>query len=359
MIFQEPMSSLSPVHTVGDQIMRGAAPPSRHDARRQARARCIELLRQVEIPKPERAVDRYTFEFSGGMRQRVMIAMSLACNPSMLIADEPTTALDVTTQAEILDLIKRLQQQHGMAVMFITHDMGVVAEIADDVLVMYHGKVMEYGPVDRSSTRRRTTTREMLIGSVLKLEEKAEIRLKRPPLADETSRRVIEVRNLEMHLRLAQGSAEGRRRRVAEGAAGRDARHRRRVRLGQDHDGPLPAARLRPERRRDRLPPRRRQRRRPREGRQGDAEAVPPRDPHDLPGSGRLAQPAHDRGADHRRAAARQRHRQGQRARRPRRGPAASRSGWSPPGASAIRTPSPAASASASASPAPSRSTRA
>src|SRR5690606_18648967 len=118
-------------------------------SRRQARSRTIELLRQVEIPSPERAVDRYTFEYSGGMRQRAMIAMALACNPSLLIADEPTTALDVTTQAEILDLIKRLQEAHGMAVMFITHDMGVVAEIADEVLVMYNGRVMESGPVEQ------------------------------------------------------------------------------------------------------------------------------------------------------------------------------------------------------------------
>ena len=197
MIFQEPMSSLSPVHTVGDQIME-VLRLHLDMTKAQARARCIELLRQVEIPKPDTAVDRYTFEFSGGMRQRVMIAMSLACNPSMLIADEPTTALDVTTQAEILDLIKRLQQQHGMAVMFITHDMGVVAEVADDVLVMYHGKVMEYGPVDEIFHAPQNDYTRMLIGSVLKLEEKAEIRLKRPPL-DETKPPVIEVRNLEMH----------------------------------------------------------------------------------------------------------------------------------------------------------------
>ena len=197
MIFQEPMSSLSPVHTVGDQIMevlRLHLKMSKADAR----ARTIELLKQVEIPNPDRAIDRYTFEFSGGMRQRVMIAMSLACNPSLLIADEPTTALDVTTQAEILDLIKRLQQRHGMGVMFITHDMGVVAEIADDVLVMYHGKVMEEGPVDRIFHAPQDAYTKMLIGSVLKLERKADIRLKRAPI-DEKAPPVVEIKNLVMH----------------------------------------------------------------------------------------------------------------------------------------------------------------
>ena len=186
-----------PVHTVGDQIMevlRLHLKMSKADAR----ARTIELLKQVEIPNPDRAIDRYTFEFSGGMRQRVMIAMSLACNPSLLIADEPTTALDVTTQAEILDLIKRLQQRHGMGVMFITHDMGVVAEIADDVLVMYHGKVMEEGPVDRIFHAPQDAYTKMLIGSVLKLERKADIRLKRAPI-DEKAPPVVEIKNLVMH----------------------------------------------------------------------------------------------------------------------------------------------------------------
>jgi peptide/nickel transport system ATP-binding protein len=196
MIFQEPMSSLSPIHTVGDQIIEVLRLHLRL-GKAEARTRCIELLRQVEIPSPERAIDRYTFEFSGGMRQRVMIAMSLACNPALLIADEPTTALDVTTQAEILDLIKRLQSQHGMAVMFITHDMGVVAEIADEVLVMYHGKVMESGPVDQVFHAPRDDYTRMLIGSVLKLEQEAEIRRHRAPVTEATPP-VLEVRDLSM-----------------------------------------------------------------------------------------------------------------------------------------------------------------
>ncbi|MBL8701222.1 MAG: ABC transporter ATP-binding protein [Alphaproteobacteria bacterium] len=197
MIFQEPMSSLSPVHTVGEQIME-VLRLHRSMNGKAARARCVELMTQVEIPDPERAVDRYTFEFSGGMRQRVMIAMALACNPSLLIADEPTTALDVTTQAEVLDLVRRLQREHGMAVMFITHDMGVVAEMADEVLVMYRGKVMESGPVDRIFHAPQDDYTRMLIGSVTKLESKAEARAKRAPIA-ETAPAVIEVEDLRMH----------------------------------------------------------------------------------------------------------------------------------------------------------------
>jgi len=196
MIFQEPMSSLSPIHTVGNQIIE-VLRLHLGMSKAEARERCIELLRQVEIPRPEQAIDRYTFEFSGGMRQRVMIAMSLACDPLLLIADEPTTALDVTTQAEIIDLIRRLQKEKGMAVMFITHDMGVVAEIADDVLVMYHGKVMESGPVDQIFHAPQDDYTRMLIGSVLKLEQKAEIRLKRPPLP-ENLLPVLEVSGLSM-----------------------------------------------------------------------------------------------------------------------------------------------------------------
>ena len=197
MIFQEPMSSLSPVHTVGDQITE-VLRLHLNMSKKEARAEAINLLRQVEIPNPEKAIDRYAFQYSGGMRQRAMIAMALACNPQLLIADEPTTALDVTTQAEILDLISRLQKSHGMAVLFITHDMGVVAQIADDVLVMHRGVVKEYGPVEQIFHSPKDPYTKMLIGSVLKLEQKAEIRLARPPL-DTKVAPILEIKNLSMH----------------------------------------------------------------------------------------------------------------------------------------------------------------
>jgi len=196
MIFQEPMSSLSPVHRIGEQI--GEALRIHFGTpKAERRERVLDLLRQVEIPRPETAIDRYTFEFSGGMRQRVMIAMALACNPQILIADEPTTALDVTTQAEILDLIKRLQQSHGMSVLFITHDMGVVAEIADEVLVMYRGKVMEHGTVDEVFHAPKDDYTKRLIGSVVRLERKAEIRLKRAEIPADAAP-LLEVRNMSL-----------------------------------------------------------------------------------------------------------------------------------------------------------------
>ena len=147
MIFQEPMTSLSPVHTIGNQIME-ALTLHTETTRSGARARAVEALDRVGIPKPASRLDHYPFQLSGGMRQRAMIAMALACRPSLLIADEPTTALDVTTQANILDLVRELQEELGMSVLFITHDLGVVAEIADDVAVMYLGRVVESAPVD-------------------------------------------------------------------------------------------------------------------------------------------------------------------------------------------------------------------
>ncbi len=146
MIFQEPMTSLNPVFTVGAQIME-AIMLHQKVAKTQAREKAIELLREVGIPKPEQRVDSYPHQMSGGQKQRVMIAMALSCNPQLLIADEPTTALDVTIQAQILEILRKLRDNRGMAIIFITHDLGVIAEIADDVLVMFEGQEVEYGPV--------------------------------------------------------------------------------------------------------------------------------------------------------------------------------------------------------------------
>ncbi|MBI3555153.1 MAG: ABC transporter ATP-binding protein [Deltaproteobacteria bacterium] len=146
MIFQEPMTSLNPVFTVGDQIMEAIVLHQKVSSK-VALERAIEMLKLVGIPSPETRVHDYPHQLSGGMRQRVMIAMALSCNPSVLIADEPTTALDVTIQAQILDLMRKLRETLGMALILITHDLGVIAETADEVLVMYAGKVVEQGPV--------------------------------------------------------------------------------------------------------------------------------------------------------------------------------------------------------------------
>ena len=143
MIFQEPMTSLNPVYTVGDQIAE-AILLHKDVNKKQARQQSIEMLRKVGIPLPEQRVDEYPHQLSGGMRQRVMIAMALSCDPQLLIADEPTTALDVTIQAQILDLMNDLKDRLGMAIMMITHDLGVIAEVADRIAVMYAGKVVEY-----------------------------------------------------------------------------------------------------------------------------------------------------------------------------------------------------------------------
>jgi len=147
LVFQEPMTSFSPVHTIGAQLVE-AVLLHNDVSKKEARDRGIEALRSVGIPKPERRIDEYSFELSGGLRQRAMIAVALSCGPRLLIADEPTTALDVTTQAQILDLLRKLQRERGMAIMLITHNLGVVAEMADDVVVMYLGRVVEQGNVD-------------------------------------------------------------------------------------------------------------------------------------------------------------------------------------------------------------------
>jgi oligopeptide/dipeptide ABC transporter ATP-binding protein len=176
LIFQEPMSSFSPVHSVGNQIIEAI---QLHQAvnRKEARAQTIEILRRVGVSTPEQRVDQLPNQLSGGLRQRAMIAMALSCEPTLLIADEPTTALDVTTQTQILELMQKLQREDGMAIMLITHDLGVVAEMATDVAVMYLGRVVEQAPVDaifhdpkhpytrallRSIPRIRSKTRERL-----------------------------------------------------------------------------------------------------------------------------------------------------------------------------------------------------
>lgn len=147
MIFQEPMTSLSPVHSIGNQIIE-AILLHQKVAKESARQKAIDMLRLVGMPRPEATIDRYPHQLSGGMRQRAMIAMALSCHPRILIADEPTTALDVTTQAQILSLMRRLQQELGTAIMFITHDLGVIAQMTQHVIVMYLGKVVESASVD-------------------------------------------------------------------------------------------------------------------------------------------------------------------------------------------------------------------
>lgn len=168
MIFQEPMTSLSPMYTVGNQIIENILLHTKI-SKQEARTLAVSLLAQVGIPRPERLVDEYPFRLSGGMRQRVMIAMAISCNPNLLIADEPTTALDVTTQANILDLMKSLQTRHNMSVLFITHDLGVVAEIADDVAVMYLGKIVEKSDVDTIFNEPKHPYTQALLTSIPKI----------------------------------------------------------------------------------------------------------------------------------------------------------------------------------------------
>ena len=169
MIFQEPMTSLNPSYTIGEQIIESL---TRHRglSRRDARKRVIELLRRVHIPSPEQRIDDYPHKLSGGMRQRAMIAMALACEPELLIADEPTTALDVTIQAQILDLLRELRGASGLAIILITHDLGVVAEICDDVAVMYAGEVVEQAPVEALFERPAHPYTIGLLGSLPRLD---------------------------------------------------------------------------------------------------------------------------------------------------------------------------------------------
>lgn len=176
LVFQEPMSSFSPVHTVGDQIIE-AIRLHQHVSRRQARQQAIDRLRQVGIPLPEQRVDQLSNQLSGGLRQRAMIAMALSCHPTLLIADEPTTALDVTTQAQILNLLRQLQREYGMAIMLITHDLGVIAEMADEVVVMYLGRVVEQAPVDEIFYAPKHPYTQALLRSIPRLRSKPRERL--------------------------------------------------------------------------------------------------------------------------------------------------------------------------------------
>jgi oligopeptide/dipeptide ABC transporter ATP-binding protein len=173
MIFQEPMSSLNPAFTIGEQIVEGLL---RHRAigRLEARARAVAMLEKVRIPAPAQRFNDYPHQLSGGMRQRVMIAMALACEPRLLIADEPTTALDVTIQAQILELMRTLQHEFGTAIILITHDLGVVAEVADDVIVMYAGRIVERAPVAALFAAPQHPYTVGLLGSIPRLDGTAE-----------------------------------------------------------------------------------------------------------------------------------------------------------------------------------------
>ncbi|BBX32174.1 oligopeptide transport ATP-binding protein OppD [Mycolicibacterium mageritense DSM 44476 = CIP 104973] len=176
MIFQDPMTSLNPVYRVGDQIIEMIR-AHRDISKAQARERAVELLRSVGIPHPERRVRDYPHEFSGGMRQRVMIAMALALEPELLIADEPTTALDVTVQAQILRLVEKLNADRGLAVVLITHDLGVVAEVADRVVVMYAGQIVEDGTLDEIFYDPQHPYTWGLLGSMTRLDQPRTARL--------------------------------------------------------------------------------------------------------------------------------------------------------------------------------------
>ena len=311
MIFQEPMVSLSPLHTIGDQVSEALFLHHRV-GHKEGMARTEDMLRRVGFPDPARALRTYPFELSGGLRQRAMIAMALVCRPSLLIADEPTTALDVTIQAQILALIKELQAELEMAVLIITHDLGVVANLAEHVVVLYAGRVMEQGPVHALFERPAASVpaRAAARGPAFRHEARRAPGLgahRRPPdgaarrdagavagrCGPGASRRAQRRQDVRAAVDRLSGAARGPavsrgRRREPDDHARRVLRPRRRKRLRQDDAVQGDHARARAGRRRRALQrPRQDARRRARRGR--SADAVPPPRPIHLPGPVRLA----------------------------------------------------------------------
>ncbi|HEX3908932.1 MAG TPA: ABC transporter ATP-binding protein [Mycobacteriales bacterium] len=236
MIFQDPLSALHPYYKVGSQIAE-AYRVHNDVSKKQAKARAVELLELVGIPEPARRVDSYPHQFSGGMRQRAMIAMSLSCNPALLIADEPTTALDVTVQAQILDLMNDLQKEFNSAIIIITHDLGVVAEVADDVLVMYAGHAVEHGSVQDIFYRPEHPYTWGLLGSMTRLDRVGIERLQ--PIPGNPPSLINVPSGCPFHPRCAYGKLNGGKEREV------------RPELAETQPGHLVACHLDPERRRE------------------------------------------------------------------------------------------------------------
>src|ERR687898_1955673 len=326
MIFQDPMTSLNPVMKIGPQIVEQI---QEHEALpdQQARERAVELLEKVGIPRARERIDNYPFEFSGGMRQRVMIALALSCNPSVLIADEPTTALDVTIQAQILQRMRELRDETGAAIILVTHDLGVVADIADRIAVMYSGRIVEEGTLDEIFYDPQHPYTWGLLGSIARVDrprperlpaipgmppslsnrpEGCHFRPRSPHERQHERRRARRHRAPEgllpdqagVHRRSRGGASARGERRDAVGRRGRDGRAGGGVGLREDDAFPGRYAPDRPHRRVAPLSRRRHHQRRPQA-----ARAAAPADADGLPGPVRVAEPAQASGADHRPAA--------------------------------------------------------